>query len=634
MVSGGIPGARIEMADATTSTISFRSPALREWNDTGGDLLRHCRWQATTPAELKAAAATGDVVQFGTIWRRSLRDRRQADRPQSLELHGLWSPLEHVSQPVASTLAPRRETLRHRGVQRPAIKPKKDGLASLQPLITALSRDDAVDGLTADELLLALEILWTRGDQLPQTQWWPIWQNSLRALLNFLATPLAAELRSDEQLLQQGELPLLGGLVFADLAGSRELRARGQRVLQRELKAQVDTDGTPHSELLPRLAYWLAPLVRATGWCRQTGQSFWDEDQRLLLSDVIEKAVALCRPNGRFALTTSAAVNALPMLRQAAIWLEWPPSSPGAQGLAALASHQDRSRSARGTSAVGIMPSNQSDWARFALLRSDWTGNAACFAVTHHRPLPQLDFTVHGRPILHGDWGLDLRLGDAAVELADEWNCVCWESQPEVDYIELQMSGPGKLHVERFILLSREDQFLMMADAVRGAPADRVALQSRVPLADDVVATWEAGRRAMQLTAGAAKVRLLPLLFPADTVDSSPHTVREEDGCLVWEYLARGQGLFAPLVFDFHPQRLRKPVIWKPLTVTEDTAVVSRDVAAAYRWQIGREQWLVYRSQRKARLPRAALGHHTANGLVVGRFDKQGDVDTILAVEE
>ena len=43
---------------------------------------------------------------------------------------------------------------------------------------------------------------------------------------------------------------------------------------------------------------------------------------------------------------------------------------------------------------VVTMPSNQSDWARFALLRSDWSVQADSVAVAHHRQFPQLDMTV------------------------------------------------------------------------------------------------------------------------------------------------------------------------------------------------------------------------------------------------
>ena len=116
---------------------------------------------------------------------------------------------------------------------------------------------------------------------------------------------------------------------------------------------------------------------------------------------------------------------------------------------------------------IATMPSNQSDWAKFALLRSDWSVEADSVAITHHQPLPQLDVTALGRSLIHGDWGLKLKIGDAIIELAEEWSCVCWQSDPDADYIELQMAGPGKLRVERLVLLSRKERFLIIADAIK-----------------------------------------------------------------------------------------------------------------------------------------------------------------------
>ncbi|OYW13161.1 MAG: hypothetical protein B7Z55_17305, partial [Planctomycetales bacterium 12-60-4] len=319
-------------------------------------------------------------------------------------------------------------------------------------------------------VLAALELLWTVGDRLPQRFWWPLWRQTLSNVAQLLSAATSTNGTPDEQLVLHGEIPLLAGLVFRHQAGSKELIRQGQRVFTRELSARTDTDGTPHSELLPRLPYWLAPLIRVTGWCHQAGQSLWDHDQQELLSDVAERAVALCRPDGKLALTNGHAADALPVLRQAAELFDWPASNPSRACLKSLADHAAGSKPrSSGAAAISVMPSNQSDWARFALLRTDWTAGAASVAIAHHEPLPQLDVTIAGEPLLQGVWDLDVRLGDAGIELADEWSCVCWESQPEADYAELQMTGPGRLRIERLILLSREDGFLMLADSVSGA---------------------------------------------------------------------------------------------------------------------------------------------------------------------
>lgn len=615
------------------AVLSLRKLPVDLASQSDADLLVGWGWEPGAPVDLVTAARSGDPVRFGKVWRQDLRARRSISGTPK-ELLALWTPGAETNSAVSHALAALHAAAGKQRARRPSIKPKASWLVRVQPLVKALTAPDRPDATDLVAVLAALELLWTIGDRLPQRFWWPLWRRTLADAAQFLSHDPPSDMAPDEKLLLAGELPLLAGLVFRSQSGSRELIRKGQRVLTRELSSRTDTDGTPHGELLPRLPYWLAPLVRVTGWCHQAGQSLWDHDQRELLSDLTEKAVALCRPDGKLALTNGRAADALPILRHAADLLGWPTSNPSRACLKSLAEHAAGGKPRNsGTAAISVMPSNQSDWARFALLRTDWTAGAASVAIAHHQPLPQLDVTVAGESLLQGSWDLDVRLGDAGIELADEWACVCWESQPEADYAELQMTGPGRLRIERLILLSREDGFLMLADSISGAPAGPLALRSRLRLAPGITANWESGQRSARLEGSKVKVRMLPLSLPADTVHSSPHLCQIEDQTIVLEQRANGQGLFAPLIFDFSPSRRRKEVTWRSLTVTEDGNVVSSDIAAAYRWQIAQQQWLVYRSLRKPNTPRAALGYHTGNGFVMGRFDRNGDVDPMLMVE-
>jgi hypothetical protein len=386
---------------------------------------------------------------------------------------------------------------------------------------------------------------------------------------------------------------------------------------------------------LPRLPLWLAPLVRSSIWSRRFDQPLWNTEQQRRFNDLLERAVALSRADGRLAMTNGLPTEPLPLLQTAADLLDWSANHPARNLLKSVekARTEPRTLTTLRKPGVAVMPSNQSDWARFALLRTDWSAAAASVAIAHHGSYPDLDATIDGQPLLHGPWGLDLQLGDTGVQLADEWACVCWESDPDADYAELQMTGPNRLRVERMVLLSRQDKFLLIADAISGAPAGRLRYRSRLPLVAGVRTEWESGRRELRMTAGRSRARVLPLALPEDTTLSSPHRFEVSDGSLVLEQTADGQGLLAPIVIDWHPQRRSTDALWRRLTVTEAGRVLTPDTATAYRWQIGKSQWLLLRGLKPAKIPRAVLGHHTANETVIGRFDAQGEVETILAIE-
>ena len=238
-----------------------------------------------------------------------------------------------------------------------------------------------------------------------------------------------------------------------------------------------------------------------------------------------------------------------------------------------------------------------------------------------------------GKPLIHGDWTLDLRLGDAVVEMAEEWSCVCWQSDPDADYIELQMCGPGKMRVERIIMLSRKERFLLLADSISGVQQERIEYRATLPLAEDILVRLDTPTREAQLTMKGLKVRAFPLAVVQDRILSTPHEFSATNKKLTLQQVAHGEGLFAPLVFDWHPDRTRADAAWRSLTVTEDGRVVPPDIAAGHRLKLGELQLLVFRSLKTTGESRAVLGHHTNNETVIAHFDKKGNVHPILLVE-
>jgi hypothetical protein len=89
---------------------------------------------------------------------------------------------------------------------------------------------------------------------------------------------------------------------------------------------------------------------------------------------------------------------------------------------------------------------------------------------------------------------------------------------------------------------------------------------------------------------------------------------------------------FAPVLISLCNRHAKKPFTWRQLTVAENLEVVQRDVAAAYRIQIGKDQWLIYRTLADA-ARRTALGMHTLSDFFAGRVKNNGDLDTLVEVE-
>lgn len=628
-----------------TNSVSFRRAAAEEDSSAEDVWLRCLVWERSAPDALVEAARHGQVLRFSRAWKQRVRERLAAEHFLLRGLLSAWSAAPPASELLQSRLrACQNVSRRNMPLSRALMKASTSWTVHVQPLWKALMSPSCGCLETPLGLLAALELLTTGNRRLPQRLWWPLWQATLQATLRRFATEpsrrgavesTSAEPFPDQTLLEQGELPFLVGAVFGDLAGGAALMQRGRRALKRALLARTDTDGTPHSALLPRLPLWLAGLVRSTVWSRCWQVPLWDKEETQRLNDLAERAVALCRGDGRFALTNGLPVEPLPMLQHAAELLGWSPRNPALAALRCMARQvrQGPPVAPRAATALQVMPSAQSDWARVAVLRSDWGPAAESVALTHHEPLPQVEITAGGTVIMQGAWGLALQLDGQPVVLADEWSCVCWVTDPDGDYAELQMLGPRGMRLERLVYLSRKDRLMLLADVVSQAPAGRLELTSKLPLAPQVEVEPETTTRSVHLRAGSVQGRVFPLALPQSRVFSTPHQLDVAPGSLVLRQTVPGTGLMAPLIFDWDPTRSRQPAEWRSLTVTENGRIVRADVAAGFRLRIGDDQWLVYRSLKRARTARAVLGHHTPHETVIARFTPQGDAEPLLMIE-
>jgi len=624
-------------------TLSGCSMDLSRLTDT--EFLESLVWERSADPVLKSAASTGDLDGVRAALLTSFQSYATGHESSlGLGVRTLWSqaafPEETDLGKLLTKIGGLRTTVRT-DKPRATNKAPKTLAQRIEPLIRRLSaeNDSPPQSASLFSFLASVETLALAGARLRPEQTWRLWRHALCQIASLISPPVNEHdfdpaVPFDVQLIEQGELPFVAGIVFRDVSGATNLLKSGRKVLCRSLEKNSDTDGTPRAEIIERLPLWLASLIRATLMAKHFRVDLWTAEQEETLKSVVERAIPLCRPDGKAVFSHGLSLESLPVLIAAAELFNLPEIGPEGSYLESV-KRAVTGKTPRRVRHDGVvtMPSNQSDWARFALLRSDWSVEADSVAVAHHRRFPQLDVMAAGKPLIHGDWTLDLRLGDAVVEMAEEWSCVCWQSDPDADYIELQMCGPGKMRVERIIMLSRKERFLLLADSISGVQQERIEYRATLPLAEDILVRLDTPTREAQLTMKGLKVRAFPLAVVQDRILSTPHEFSATNKKLTLQQVAHGEGLFAPLVFDWHPDRTRADAAWRSLTVTEDGRVVPPDIAAGHRLKLGELQLLVFRSLKTTGESRAVLGHHTNNETVIAHFDKKGNVHPILLVE-
>ena len=249
----------------------------------------------------------------------------------------------------------------------------------------------------------------------------------------------------------------------------------------------------------------------------------------------------------------------------------------------------------------------------------------------------QLKLSAAGLPLIHGAWTWRATAAGQPLAAVGLWEESCWNRDADCDYLELSLKLNDGWRLDRQMLLARKDRFLYLADALvspqREALRDETRYATSLPLADRTLFVPAAEtREAWLVQGGKRRLTVVPPALAEWRTEFCHAELATEEGRVVLAQAALGRALYAPLFIDLDPLRARRGLTWRRLTVAENLEVVPRDVAAAYRVQVGREQWLVYRSL-APRGNRTFLGQNYSSEFVCTRFLPSGEAKDILAVE-
>jgi hypothetical protein len=243
--------------------------------------------------------------------------------------------------------------------------------------------------------------------------------------------------------------------------------------------------------------------------------------------------------------------------------------------------------------------------------------------------------------LISGPWDLLISKNGKPLELTDPWTEVCWFSDDDVDYLEIECKVEGECRVQRQIMLARDESIVVVADALLGFEIADWSIESRMPLENGIymrqddktreAVLCEEGKSSDELPKQMAL--LLPLSLPEWRRQNSRGELVSEDDCIVTTQNGRSQRLYSPLVISLKKRHQSQEYTWRQLTVAESMSIQTVDVAAAFRFQIGKEQWMIYRSLAETRR-RTAMGLHFNVEFYAGRFDgSEGEFESLVEVD-
>lgn len=439
-------------------------------------------------------------------------------------------------------------------------------------------------------------------------------------------------------LVLQCEMPLLIGVATA--ASKRTVLSEASKAmdsLAEHLERSLDA---PAGWLVHGATYLrasLASVVRCRVLANSLGLRKWYPPQQKALSELLTHAARWSRPDGTQLLAAGrSAPRSRSMWEALAKQTKSPKPMLHAMQLAGLLKVPSSQKSLKKLKAVQLPErSFYCDDAAAGSLQSDWTRKGSRVAIDFSDSEICIEaLGPKGKPVLAGEWTVNIELDGQSQLQLDEWSEVCWFSDDDVDYLELEARFGKHARVQRQAVLFREERMLLLADALLCDQVGPWSLRMWIPLAGE--ARFEPAKKTTEgfiVLPGGARCLTLPLHFPEWRRQLPADGISFDDDALVVPNQCQAQSLYTATLISLCNSHAKKPFTWRQLTVGEDLRIVGRDEAVAYRVQIGKQQWIFYRSLAEAKR-RTALGMHTLADFYAGSFDAQdGEVDTLIEVE-
>jgi hypothetical protein len=460
--------------------------------------------------------------------------------------------------------------------------------------------------------------------------WWALLRHLLAAAVD--AAVISLDERPLVHQLLCGELPLTLAYLLPEIVPCRRLAPAGRRALSLGLDELLDGKGLPHAKHLALLRPLLACWTRCRAFSDGLKRGCWTAAAQSQYRWLVRHALRLARRDGTHVFCSSSAEGWNPELFAAALHLGG--NAADRRIAARVLPPQPTSSVSKNDAGKANLPNPaiHSPWAAAAVLRPAWSRRGERLTVLYPQQSVRLEL-AHGKDVLFsGLWALDVRFHGQPAALKSEWEEVCWVSDEDLDYLELEIALGAGLRVQRHLLLARQDHFLLLADAILGDRPGVIDYRGTLPLCAGVAFRGAAETREGLLVGRKRRGLVLPLALPEWRGDVRVGELAQTAAGLELSQAAEGCRLFAPLFFDLDRRRTASPLTWRQLTVAESRTVQPQEVAVGYRVAIGKRQWLIYRSL-APKANRTLLGHNLSTDLLVARFDRSGEVEPLLEVE-
>ncbi len=275
------------------------------------------------------------------------------------------------------------------------------------------------------------------------------------------------------------------------------------------------------------------------------------------------------------------------------------------------------------------MPSHSHYWEKnsIATMRRSWRDRGCRVAVDFSADVIWLDVIGNdGQRILSGDWDVEIFQNQKPLQTDVSWQEVCWFTDDDVDYLELECEVENVCKIQRQVMLMRDEGVVYFADALIAQAPDQWSVKSTWTLSNDIELRSEPKTTEGKLVRAGNESQTAALLLPVAMPEwrrSPNHSRMECSGqTLSLQCDTTAKNLYNPLVMSLRGIESTPAYTWRQLTIAEELQNQPRHIAEAYRVQVNRDQWVFYRSLTPC-ARRTVMGLHLNTEFYAGRFSRE-----------
>lgn len=495
----------------------------------------------------------------------------------------------------------------------------------------ARSKDRCPEPGFGVECLAMVRAMPTLASGIGEELWWDLLSSLAESATDAMALSLEEEPLSHQLL--AGELALTIAFVFPEIKFQNDPVRQARVEISRGIINHLDGEGMLHARHIQWLRLLMACWTRSYIMSAAMRKHVINRDARTQYEWLVRQSLRLTRADGRQILSSEKSEVFNQQLLQAALYLS---KDPIDDAIANVVTPQlTTTRSDAGPKIGRTEPFLHSEWAEVSFLRRSWERKSERFTLTHTNRELLGELENNGDLLLTGNMDPVFTVDGTPVRRDEDWEVVCWFTDSDGDYVEIECACDGGWTIQRQVFLGREERFLFLADLILGPGPAKLRYQCDFPIGHgiSVQAAEETNECFFINRKNRPRAVCLPLALSEWRLNSRVGTLMVENGRLRLQQQSSGsRGLYAPMFIYLDTRRMRKSLTWRQLTVGERLETVPWDVAAGYRIQFGKKQWLIYRSLAE-RGNRTVLGQNLTAECLIGRFKRDGTVETLVEIE-